>query len=132
VEPAPEETLIGSFADAFGSGADLVIAYAAERRPDALSRLGALHVEGSLVTAFCDKPSPDRTPSYNAFWTSFAFRRDVGPAILDLMMRSVAREPVNLSDLGLRVAAFPVSSYTDLGTWQSISRFLSRRESKAA
>jgi NDP-sugar pyrophosphorylase family protein len=132
VEPAHGDLLVESFAEAFATGADVVFAYAAERRPDFLSRLGALHVEGSHVTAFCDKPEPDHTPVYNAFWSSFAFRRSAGPAVLDLMMRSVARHPVDLASLGLKVAAFPVAGYTDLGTWRSISNFLSRQEAMAA
>lgn len=132
LELGPAESLMESYAAEFEAGADLVLSYVAEDDPDRLAALGALRVEGADVVAFCDKPSARTAHEYNAFWGSFAFRGEVGADVLDLMMASVAGAAVDLGSLGLSVTAFPVESYTDLGTWESISAYLSRSGSRAA
>ena len=98
---------------------DVVFAYA-EEQSERLGALGALHVVGNEVSAFCDKPTTglDR---YNAFWASFGFRGDRGRELLELMTLSVGREPVTLESF--RTSGFPIQSYVDLGTWPSLRAF---------
>jgi hypothetical protein len=97
-----------------------------------LSRLGALRVESGQVFDFCDKPEPAQAARFNAFWGSFGFSSEAGPALLHLMMDSIARRPVDLGALGLRVGAFPIESYEDLGTWPAMRAFQARLIGAAA
>lgn len=122
--PLAGEALASNYQDAFEDGADLVFAYLPVTAAEQLRSLGALSVADDQVTAFCDKPDVEFAGAYNAFWASFGFRKDCGPDVLSLMMRSVAREPVELSALGLNVRAFPIANYVDLGTWPSLAKYL--------
>ena len=122
-----QELLAEQYSKAFDEGADLVFAYVGESNRQKLSSLGALYVENSNVVQFCDKPAEHDPMVFNAFWASFGFRGKVGAKILDFMMRSVARQKVDLNTLGLRVKAFAVESYVDLGTWPSIARYIDAR-----
>ncbi|MEO9457522.1 MAG: hypothetical protein ABJE63_11815 [Lentilitoribacter sp.] len=123
----PHETLATQYSAAFDEGADLVFACVNEASRQRLSSLGALYVKDSRVVHFCDKPLESEPTQFNAFWASFGFRREVGPKVLDFMMKSVAREKVNLDTLGLNVSAFAVDNYVDLGTWPSIASHLDAR-----
>lgn len=127
LSPLAGERLLTQFDAEFSAGADVVFAYLVEPDPSRLTALGALRVNGNRVEEFCDKPNRPDAPRFNAFWTAFAFRKDAGPELLKMMMRSVAREPVSLNDLGMTVHAFPVSDYQDLGTWPSMNRYLSKK-----
>ena len=119
-----QELLSGQYSRAFDEGADLVFAYVGESSRQKLASLGALYVENSSVVHFCDKPAENDPMEFNAFWASFGFRGKVGAEVLDFMMRSVAREKVDLNKLGLKVKAFAVENYVDLGTWPSIARYI--------
>ena len=123
-----QEVLSGQYTRAFDEGADLVFAYVGESNRQLLSNLGALYVEKSSVLHFCDKPAENDPMEFNAFWASFGFRGKVGAVVLDFMMRSVARQKVDLNKLGLKVKAFAVESYVDLGTWPSIARYINARK----
>ena len=119
------EVLSEKFIQEFESGADLVFAYVEEIDRNKLMKLGALHVDGSEVIDFCDKPLGGDPRKFNAFWGAFGFKGECGSKILELMERSADREKVELSSLNLKISAFPLESYTDLGTWPSIAKFLS-------
>jgi hypothetical protein len=87
-----------------------------------LSALGALKVadDGRTVLDFCDKPGPDTVHTYNGFWGTFGFRKEYAVAILELMTASIQRQRVDLASLGIKVGAFPLERYEDLGTWNNI------------
>ena len=121
------ERLAEQYSKALDEGADLVFAYVGESNKQKLSSLGALYVDSSSVVHFCDKPAENDPMEFNAFWASFGFRGKVGAKVLDFMMRSVARQNVDLNTLGLKVRAFAVESYVDLGTWPSIARYIGAR-----
>ena len=122
-----QELLSERYSEAFDEGADLVFAYVGESNRQNLASLGALYKENSSVVHFCDKPAENDPTEFNAFWASFGFRGKYGAKILDFMMRSIARQKVDLNTLGLKVMAFAVESYVDLGTWPSIARFTDAR-----
>lgn len=125
VTPEAGARLLPQFAEAFESGADVVFAYKRVSDPAALAALGAISVEGEAVTDFFDKPRDLADAArFNAFWVAFGFTRDVGPSLLELMQRSVARERVDLGTLGCAIRGFEVADYIDLGTWPSIHRYL--------
>ncbi|WP_306029722.1 hypothetical protein [Stappia sp. MMSF_3263] len=121
------EVLFERYREAFEAGEEVVFAYKAVGPADPITSLGALRVEGACVTDFCDKPDAGIASDFNAFWASFGFTGPVGPGLLAMMMRSVARERVDIAALDARVGAFPVADYLDLGTWPSIRRFLKGR-----
>ena len=123
-----QELLSERYSEAFDEGADLVFAYVGESNRQKLASLGALYVKNSSVVHFCDKPAENDPTEFNAFWASFGFRGKYGAKILNFMMRSVARKNVDLNTLGLKVMAFAVESYVDLGTWPSIARFTDARK----
>ena len=125
LETKENEVLSEKFIKEFKSGADLVFAYLGEFDSKVLMKLGALNVVGSEVKDFCDKPSIKDPRKFNAFWGAFGFTRSCGPKILNLMERSVCRDEVDLASLNLKIRAFPLKSYTDLGTWPSIAKFIS-------
>lgn len=128
----PSATLARRYATAFDAGFDVVFAYLPTDQPARLSRLGALCVEDGQVFDFCDKPELAEAARFNAFWGSFGFAGEAGPRLLRLMMDSIARRRVDLAALGLRVGAFPIESYEDLGTWPAMRAFQARLVGAAA
>ena len=118
------ERLMQRYQSLFDDGADLVFAYVPQTDPQVLKALGALQINDSTVTGFCDKPDPADGNSYDGFWASFGFSRAAGAKVLDFMMRSVARQTVDINELSLDVRGFEIESYTELGTWPSMARFL--------
>lgn len=92
-------------------------------KPDVLQHLGALLVEEESVKAFCDKPALVEPATFNAFWTSFGFRGEIGRDLLQLMTRSIQREAVDIGQLSGEIAAFPVQEYKDLGVWPNLLDF---------
>ncbi len=127
IETASASGLLQQFTDAFDDGADLVFAYVAETDRKRLSALGALEVQDGRVVAFCDKPREDQEAAFNGFWASFGFISSCAEPVLDFMMASVARETVDIGSLGLKIHAFEVDRYTDLGTWPSIAQHLATK-----
>ena len=123
----PGEALFDCYRQAFEAGSEVVFAYKPVSPTDPVTALGALRVENGSVSDFCDKPDLGAAPGYNAFWTSFGFTGSVGPELLAMMMRSVARNRVDIAALGARIGAFPVADYLDLGTWPAIRHFLRGR-----
>lgn len=121
------DALFECYRQAFDAGDEVVFAYKPVGAADPITALGALKVEGERVTDFHDKPDAGVASGYNAFWASFGFTGSMGPKLLALMMRSVARERVDIAAMDARVGAFPVADYLDLGTWPAIRRFLKGR-----
>jgi len=122
--PVGGARLLAQFDKAFDDGADLVFAYVPEQDRARLQALGALRVNGHTVEEFCDKPRLDNPSAFNGFWASFGFTQNCSVDVLDFMMASVSRDPVDIAQLGLNVQAFEVKSYVDLGTWPNLSNFL--------
>jgi len=96
--------------------------------PNVLQFLGALMVENERVTCFCDKPALVDPKKFNAFWTTFGFRGEIGRELLQLMTRSIQREPVDINATLGEIAAFPVQEYKDLGVWPNILEFNKKME----
>ncbi len=91
--------------------------------PARLAKLGAMRVEGNVVTAFQDKPVENRDV-YNSFWGCYAFRETRAQALYDFLVSSVKHQPVTLRDcLFNPPGAVPLHTYRDLGTWESIEEF---------
>tara|TARA_R110002124_G_scaffold274973_1_gene445104 strand:- start:4676 stop:5392 length:717 start_codon:yes stop_codon:yes gene_type:complete len=125
ITPRPNTPLMHSFSSSFENGYDIVFAYLPVDNNQNISALGALKIaeNGRDVVDFCDKPSEQSSAKYNAFWTAFGFTAEASNSLLELMMRSVAREPVDILSLGFNIGAFPVDGYIDLGTWANMRRF---------
>lgn len=96
-----------------------VFACKLEEDKNMLRNLGALTVKDGIVTSFCDKPTSSYK-KYNAFWCSFGFQKEAGRPLLEMMMNSIQKEPVNIQDICPSNAAFFVDDYKDLGTWPSL------------
>ncbi|MCP4156637.1 MAG: hypothetical protein GY757_53485 [bacterium] len=91
--------------------------------PARLAKLGAMWVEGNVVTAFQDKPVENRDV-YNSFWGCYAFRETRAQALYDFLVSSVKHQPVTLRDcLFNPPGAVSLHTYRDLGTWKSIEEF---------
>lgn len=101
--------------------------YKPETDPAMLKTKGALAVDLDIVTAYEDKPQTNQD-RYNAFWCSFAFKREAFNSAIEFMEKStlglkydpteIRRTPIYLSK------GIPVVDYIDLGTWPEIRRML--------
>ena len=93
---------------------------------DILSKLGAVRVEeSSNITAFQDKPIGDCS-LFNGFWTSYAFRQEMGRDLYDFLIASVKKTTTTnqYRNTGFFPArAVSVANYRDLGTWDAIEQF---------
>ncbi len=88
-----------------------------------LQSLGALFVEKGFVIRFCDKPDGG-FDLYNSFWGCYGFTQSIGSSLYQFMLASVQKQPVPTSDSSLfPAAAIPIATYSDLGTWPSITAF---------
>jgi hypothetical protein len=104
---------------------DLVFAFIKEQSKR-LENLGAISIDDNLaITGFCDKPKSE-WQKYNAFWGSFGFKDSHSKAILEMMMKSVQKQVVDLNQLNLKVTGFPIAQYDDLGTWENIGLISSK------
>jgi len=93
-----------------------------------LKSLGALKVRETLITDFCDKPATTDASRYNAFWTTFGFRGEIGRPLLSMMTQSIQRKRVDITSLGGKSLGFPVQEYKDLGVWPNIVDFQQKLE----
>lgn len=121
----PHEVL-AQFDAQFAANREIVFGYKSVTKEDPIHALGALMVRGDRIEDFCDKPDPSIANHFNAFWTTFGFCKEAGPDLLRMMMKSVARERVNITALDCTIGAFEVEGYKDLGTWPSIRDFVGR------
>ncbi len=103
---------------------EVAFAHMRESDPERLSTLGALTVAADgHVAAFCDKPEAGQQ-GFNGFWGAFGFRRAAGRPLLEMMTRSIRREPVDIEALGLDLTSFELRGYDDLGNWPSLHSFI--------
>jgi hypothetical protein len=103
-----------------------------EHDPARLANDGALDLAvsadgGMWVRDYAEKPCT-RAADYNAVWVGCGFRLECAECVLDLMDRSTRRLPVDREELERSplygAPAILVSDYWDLGTWESIYRYL--------
>ena len=92
--------------------------------PEGIGRFGALHLDDrNEITAFCDKPQASHE-TYNGYWTSFGFRREVGRKLLTMMQASIGGHPKDISAEAAPAAGRFIAGYRDLGVWPEMSRYL--------
>lgn len=88
-----------------------------------LANMGAMRVEGGLVTAFQDKPGAD-LERFNSFWGCYGFQQDCSEELYCYLIRSVRHQPLQLNgQTFFPPGAIPVKTYYDLGTWENIGKF---------
>ncbi len=88
-----------------------------------LKRLGAMRVEENRVTRFQDKPGEELN-QFNSFWGCYGFRGNCGDDVYRFLVSSVRHEKVPLEKQSFYPpGTFPLHSYWDLGTWESIHAF---------
>ena len=51
-------------------------------------------------------------------------RAHAGRPLLEMMTRSIQRQPVDIETLGLDVTSFDLQGYDDLGNWPSLHSFI--------
>ena len=92
--------------------------------PGTLSALGALRVENGKILSFRDKPEED-VQEYNSFWGVYGFRETAGRRLYDFLIDSVEKGGEKGHLLAeLRPEVFYLDNYHDLGTVDSIKRFI--------
>ena len=92
--------------------------------PEILSSLGAVKVERDRIVRFKDKPSID-VDQYNGFWGVYAFHESEGRRLYDFLIDSVEQgEKKGHLMNELNVGVFYIDTYYDLGTMDSVARFI--------
>jgi len=109
--------------------------YKEETNPDMLKTKGALFVDDdNKVILYEDKPeiAIRGLKGFNAFWCSFAFKKEAFDKCIAFMEKSTLRQPVSHDDIKqtsiYQSKGIKVEDYMDLGTWQEIRRLLSNHE----
>jgi len=101
--------------------------YKPETDPAMLKTKGALTVENGVVTAYEDKPKED-LGRFNAFYCSFAFKRDAFDSAMAFMEKSTLGlevDPAEIRNTPLYLCkGIPVVDFVDLGTWPELRRML--------
>lgn len=101
--------------------------YIKETNPLMLSTKGSLYVENNFVKLYVDKPTED-FGRFNAYWTSFAFKKKDFNLSMSFMEKSTLKEKVDLNEIKLtpiyNSLGIEVDDYVDLGTWPEIRRLL--------
>jgi len=88
-----------------------------------LTNLGALFLNEGKVLHFQDKPK-DEYEKYNAFWTTYAFKKKSAHTLYEFLVRSIKHEKTEYEkELFYPAKAAELYSYTDLGTWEAIDNF---------
>jgi len=99
-----------------------VFAYIKTKDIKKLSNLGAMNIEHDKINLFKDKPKKD-VHLYNAFWACYGFKREVAYKLYEFLLNSV----YSISDNSIppfNFGGFPIFSFADLGTWNSIGEHL--------
>ena len=96
-----------------------------------LSTKGALIVsDDNIVVDYEDKPQ-ENVNRFNAFWTSFAFRKRVFGTCMEFMEKSTLNHKLMVDEIKhtpiYNSKAIEVEEYIDLGTWDQIYKFLDMR-----
>jgi NDP-sugar pyrophosphorylase family protein len=102
--------------------------YRRERSELMLRTKGALSIDDdNLVREYEDKPQ-ENTNRFNAFWTSFAFKKRTFDECIEFMEKSTLRHKVLVDEIKetpiYASKAIEVDKYVDLGTWPEIYKFL--------
>ena len=125
IETKNKNSLLNAYDKVFSTDAEICFSYHKPSNSSKLKDLGALYVDKEEnIKSFCDKPKLSKNIIYNAYWTSFGFRKIKSELLLELMMKSVARESVHITEISDKIKGFPVDNYQDLGTWEAINSFL--------
>jgi len=92
--------------------------------PGTLSQLGAVRVEEDSITLFQDKPG-ENLDLYNGFWGVYGFRESAGRKVYEFLIDSVEHGEKKKHLLKeLNPGVFDIDSYHDLGTVDSVARFI--------
>jgi NDP-sugar pyrophosphorylase family protein len=101
--------------------------YIKETNPLMLSTKGSLHVDNNFVKLYVDKPTDDFS-RFNAYWTSFAFKKNEFNMSMAFMEKSTLKEKVDVDEIKLtpiyNSLGIEVKDYIDLGTWPELRRML--------
>ncbi len=104
---------------------ETVFGYIKTKEKKDLINLGAMKVKNGEILLFKDKPKQDYQ-FYNSYWGCFGFRKSIGRDLYKFLNKSVL--DIN-SDIipPFSMGGFPLDSFYDLGTWDSIKKFLSSK-----
>ena len=101
--------------------------YKRESDPNMLKTKGALSIVDDLVQEYEDKPQEDQG-RFNAFWTSFAFRKRVFNQCIEFMEKSTLNHRQMVGEIKntplYNSKAIEVEDYVDLGTWDQIYKWI--------
>ena len=101
--------------------------YKLEKNHEMLSTKGALYIEGQNVKLYEDKPVKN-FDKFNAYWTSFAFKKHSFDSSINFMEKSTLKKYVNADDIKktpiYNSKAIEVEEYIDLGTWPELRKML--------
>lgn len=90
-----------------------------------LSTLGAVRVEKNKITKFKDKPSVN-IEQYNGVWGAYGFRECSARRLYEFLIDSVEKSGKKENLLKeLAPAVFFIDTYHDLGTVDSVEKFIS-------
>jgi len=90
-----------------------------------ISTLGAVRVENNKITKFKDKPSIE-IEQYNGIWGAYGFRENAARRLYEFLIDSVEKSDKKGHLLKeLAPAIFFIDTYHDLGTVDSVERFIS-------
>ncbi len=92
-----------------------------------LSSLGAVRVINDKIEYFTDKPK-ENLNKYNGFWGIYGFRYSVAEQLYEFLIDSVEKRESKeylLAELDPKV--FYIDSYHDLGTIESVDKFINSR-----
>lgn len=99
-----------------------------ENDKNMLKTKGSLLIDGdNLVQEYEDKPQ-ENIERFNAFWTSFAFRKRVFDSCIEFMEKSTLNHRLLVDEIKntplYKSKAIEVDEYVDLGTWDQIYNFI--------
>lgn len=102
-----------------------------ENDKNMLKTKGSLLIDSdNLVQEYEDKPQ-ENIERFNAFWTSFAFRKRVFDSCIEFMEKSTLNHRLLVDEIKntsiYKSKAIEVDEYIDLGTWDQIYRFISEK-----
>jgi NDP-sugar pyrophosphorylase family protein len=103
--------------------------YKEEKSEDVLRTKGALLIDKKgRVIEYEDKPQ-ENVKRYNAFWCSFAFKREAFESCINFMEKSTLNYNYDKNDIKktplFKSKGIQVEDYIDLGTWPDIRKTLS-------
>jgi len=120
------ETLIGKAANSL-ENARIVFGVSKCSNPERVSSLGAVMVEGDRIRIFKDKPETELN-KYNGVWGLYGFVETAARELYEFLIDSVEKRESKeylLAELDPKV--FYIDSYHDLGTIESVGKFINSR-----